>query len=275
MKLGIDLGGTNLRIAEVDNSGIQSRFTCASPGILDLESSLEYLYTSISSCITKNISGIGIGVPSVVDAGTGTVFNVANIPAWKEVPLKYHLENRFQLPVVVNNDSNCFTVGEKHFGRAAKYDNIVGITLGTGVGAGIIINGALYCGVNTGAGEIGAIPYLDATFEDYCAGRFFKRVCGVNGEQAARNANDNIPGYREHWREFARHLSELIKLALLTYDPECIVIGGGISASRALFEEDMLYCLSDFIYPNILNQVDIHFSTNPDSTILGAAALSI
>ena len=70
--------------------------------------------------------------------------------------MKRIIEKKFKVPVSINNDANCFALGEKHFGK--KYNNMVGLIIGTGVGAGIIINGKLYCGHNCGAGEFGSIP---------------------------------------------------------------------------------------------------------------------
>ena len=85
----------------------------------------------------------------------GIVIDVLNIPSWKEVPLKKILEDRFQKPVWLNNDSNCFALGEYHFGKGQGYSNMLGVTIGTGLGTGIILNGKLCSGANGGAGEFG------------------------------------------------------------------------------------------------------------------------
>lgn len=122
------------------------------------------------------VAGIGVGVPSVVDSEEGIVYNVANIPSWAEVPLKRLLQERFSVPVYINNDSNCFALGVKLFGEGRKYRNLVGMTIGTGVGTGIIINGELYSGQNTGAGEIGSLPYLSHDFEHYCSSGFLSDI---------------------------------------------------------------------------------------------------
>src|SRR6202000_2139089 len=101
----------------------------------------------------KDISAIGIGVPSVVDVEEGIVYDVQYIPSWKEVPLKKFLEARYKKPVFVNNDANCFAVGEYHFGKGKGVSCMVGLTIGTGLGGGIIINNKLFAGYNCGAGE--------------------------------------------------------------------------------------------------------------------------
>ena len=115
---------------------------------MPLEESLTYLKAQISKMMTPQTRGIGVGVPSVLDSETGVVYNVANIPSWIEVPLKDILESEFNVPVYINNDSNCFTLGEKKFGEGRPFKHLVGVTLGTGVGAGIIINDHLYGGSN-------------------------------------------------------------------------------------------------------------------------------
>ena len=161
-----------------------------------------------------DVAGIGVGVPSVIDLKTGTVYDVQNIPSWKEVPLKARLEERYGRPAYVNNDANCFAVGEKYFGKIKPYDSAVGLIVGTGLGAGIIANGRLYSGVNCGAGEFGMIPYLDRTLEDYASGRFFKRVHGV-GPRACRTGGTRRPGPLAIFAEFGRHLGEAVKVVLL------------------------------------------------------------
>ena len=92
---------------------------------------------------------------------SGIVYDVGGLPAWREVHRKERFEKRFGVPVSVNNDCNCFALGVCRFGEAHGYRDVVCIALGTGVGAGVVIGGKLYCGRNTGAGEIGGIPYLD------------------------------------------------------------------------------------------------------------------
>ena len=167
MRIVIVLGGTNIRVARVENGMIVAKVTASCPAKEDEQTVLHALEKLIGQLICPEVESIGIGVPSIVDSKEGVVYNVANIPAWKEVPLKQLLEARFGIPVYVNNDSNCFALGVKNFGEGKPYSDMVGITLGTGVGSGIGINGRLYNGRNTGAGEIGSLPYLEHDFEHY------------------------------------------------------------------------------------------------------------
>src|SRR5665213_3265078 len=137
--IGIDLGATNIRGAIVYNeeiSAITSRR-------IHTKGTEEQVLGDVYSLIDKDVKAIGIGVPSVVDVKLGIVYDVVHIPSWKEVHLKELLENRYHIPVFVNNDANCFALGEHHFGKGKGIDNMIGLTIGTGVGAGIIVNNQL------------------------------------------------------------------------------------------------------------------------------------
>ncbi|GAG13962.1 unnamed protein product, partial [marine sediment metagenome] len=106
----------------------------------------------------KDILGLGIGVPGLVDFKKGLVFYFVNIPGWKRVPLKKKLERMTGLPVFVDNDVKVMALGELTYGAGKSYNNVICLTLGTGVGGAIIIDGRLYRGSDLVAGEIGHIP---------------------------------------------------------------------------------------------------------------------
>lgn len=273
MVLGIDLGGTNIRIAQLKNDTLIHKVTAPSPASMRLEESLIYVQKQIAELMTSEVRGMGIGVPSVVDTHKGIVYNVANIPAWEEVPLKELLETAFHVPVFVNNDANCFVMGEHRFGVAKPYQHVVGISLGTGVGSGLIIHNELYEGSNVGAGEIGCMRYLEATYEDYCGSVFFTNKFGISGAEAARLGFDKDPSAEKIWEEYGNHLGELVQAVLFAYDPEAIVFGGGLSAAYPLFERVMRDSLRSFPYPKTVERLHILRSTLADVAILGAAAL--
>lgn len=273
MRLGIDLGGTNIRIGQVKDGDIIKKISAPSPSRQGLDESIEYLKHTIGQSITPDCISIGIGVPSVLDIEKGIVYNVTNIPAWEEVPLKDILEAEYHLPVYINNDSNCFTLGEKRYGEGKPFKNMVGITLGTGVGAGIIINHELYGGSNTGAGEIGCVPYLESTYEDYCGSNFFTTYHQITGIEAARKAQEGNTTALQIWDEYGTHLGNLIQATLFVYDPDAIVFGGGIASAFPFFQQSMTEAMQSFPYPQSLKNLQIRLSVNPDIAILGAAAL--
>lgn len=274
MKIGIDMGGTNLRAALVDENGIIRKNTAPCPSQTpDPEDVLKVLERLVSEIITPEVDSIGVGVPSVVDVEKGIVYNVANIPSWKEVHLKDWLEERFPgRTVKVNNDANCFALGEAKYGAGKGYPDVVGLTLGTGTGAGIIVDGKLYNGSNIGAGEIGYIPFKDSIYEDYCSGAFFKNM-GLDGCECAKKAEAGDKEMQELWKEFGRNIASLIKTVAFAYDPEVIVIGGGIAASSALYENEIRAGIADFPYPKTIEKLIINFTTNPDVALTGAASL--
>jgi len=274
MILGIDLGGTNIRIGQIVRGEIIGKISEPSPSEQSLESSLEYLKTSIHRMMTDEVEGIGIGVPSVVDISRGVVYNVANIPSWKEVHLKDILSDEFGLPVYINNDSNCFVLGEKEYGYGKSFKDIVGVTLGTGVGTGIVINNVLYGGRNTGAGEIGSLSYLDATLEDYCSSDFFIRYHNTTGKDAAVRARQGDVSALKIWDDFGVHIGHLMQAILYAYDPELMILGGGIAEAYSLFENKMWEIMNEFPYPETINNIQIKVTQNADISILGAAALA-
>lgn len=273
MKIGVDLGGTNIRVGLVKDGVVLKKEIIPCPSQATGEEVLFCLESLIERMIVPQAKGIGVGVPSVVDATEGIVYNAANIPSWKEVPLKHLLEKRFSVPVCVNNDSNCFTLGVKHFGEGRTCRNMVGMTIGTGVGAGIIINDELYGGENTGAGEIGSLPYLSHDFEHYCSSGFFVHYYGITGKEAAAKATTGDRSALQIWNEFGSHLGELMKTVLFTYDPEAIIIGGGIASAFTFYETSMWRALSTFPYTETVKKIKIVASRIEDAALLGASAL--
>ena len=118
MNIGVDLGGTKIRAGIELNGLITKQNTTFLQQKESLSSTIDQLIELIRPLISYSIQGIGIGVPSVVDTAKGIVYNVTNIESWKEVALKDILEKEFKLPTFVNNDVNCFTLGEHRFGLA-------------------------------------------------------------------------------------------------------------------------------------------------------------
>ena len=139
MKLSIDLGGTNIRIAQVEKGNCLNKVSVPCLAQQDASTVLNQLSQLIRNMMNEQVDGIGIGVPSIVDPEKGIVYNVANISSWKEIHLKEILENEFKVAVAINNDSNCFTLGESLYGEGKSYTNMVGVTIGTGIGAGVVI----------------------------------------------------------------------------------------------------------------------------------------
>lgn len=271
--LGIDLGGTNVRVGLIENNflvKVESLPITKTGNAIDVVNDISNLIERFSG---HEIKGIGIGVPSVVDVERGIVYDVQNIPSWKEVHLKDLLEKKFRVPVYVNNDANCFVVGEKYFGKGKDYKNIVGLIIGTGLGAGIVIHGKLYAGKNCGAGEFGTIPYKDKTYEYFCSGQFFTNKYNMTGEELFQKAEQGDKVAMNIFSKFGSNFGEAIKLIMYSVDPEIIILGGSVSKSFNLFKDEMFKSISDFSYPKSIDNLIIEVSEIENVAILGAAAL--
>ena len=273
MNLAIDLGGTNIRIAQIEDGKCLHKTSVSCLAQADSSTVLGQLSQLIEGMMNERIEGIGIGVPSIVDPEKGIVYNVANISSWKEIYLKKILEDKFKVPVAINNDSNCFTLGEKLFGAGQPYANMVGVTIGTGIGAGIIVNHRLYSGEYMGAGEIGSLPYLDSDFEHYCSSFFFKEQHHTTGAAIAGKAKSGELAALDLWEEFGIHLGNLMKVILFTYAPQTIILGGGIVSAFPFFEESMKNTMHEFPYDVISKKVKVIASHLKDASLLGASAL--
>jgi glucokinase len=271
--IGIDLGATNIRGAVVSDaqiSGIVSRRIHVKG---TEEQVLQDVYWLIDQLINKAVKAIGIGVPSVVDVAKGIVYDVIHIPSWKEVHLKEILEARYSIPVFVNNDANCFALGEHYFGKGKGVADMVGLTIGTGLGAGIIINNRLYAGKNCGAGEFGMVDYLDQNYEYYASGSFFQNVYGLKGEEVFNKAKTGDQASLKLYGELGAHLGNAIKMIMYTYDTGLIVLGGSVPQAFDLFEKPMWERIKTFGFPKSIGQLQIKTSELANSGILGAAAL--
>jgi glucokinase len=273
MIIGVDVGGTNIRAGIVSDGKITSIRQSLLCNKDSLDSTLEQLISTISPLIGKGIMGIGLGVPSAVDVDKGIVYNVTNIPSWKRVELKKILEGAFNLPVFINNDVNCFVLAEHRFGLAKPYSSVVAVALGTGLGAGIIINNGLYCGNNCGAGEVGLLPYLDKDFEFYTSSVFFESIHATTAYEAHENAVLGLQRALGIWAEYGKHLGNLIKAIMYTFDPEAIILGGSIAKAYPFFEKAMKASLADFQFPESVQKLKILCSKMDNIALLGAAAL--
>jgi glucokinase len=273
--VALDLGGTKLATGKVQHHQVVSRDSRSIPPNASEEEVLNALILSIRNVFDEQVVAIGVGVPSVVDVDRGIVYTVQNIPSWKEVHLKEKLENIFHVPVYVNNDANCFVLGEAHFGKGKGYRNIVGLTLGTGLGGGIMIDRKLYSGTNCGAGEIGMIPYKDEILEYYCSGQFFTRKFG-SGELAFQRAISGDPEAVEAYHEFGKEMAYAMTTALYAYDPEIVILGGSVSKAFSLFKKSMMENMEKlFAYQHTLKRLVVEPSDLTDSALLGAAALHL
>lgn len=270
--IGIDLGATNLRVGLVRDDKLERLETCKLSEDKSVMSILGKMHEMIQA-VDDGSDHIGIGVPSVVDSEEGIVYDVQNIPGWEKVHLKDLLEEKTGKSVLINNDANCFALGEWMFGNGRGRKNLIGIIMGTGFAGGIIIDGKLYEGRNCGAGEFGMLPYKQSILEHYCSGQFFTRLVGVRGEEIYEKAMNHDPASIKLFHKFGSHVAEAIKMVLYTYDPESIILGGSVSETYELFKKGFEQELKSFGFPHSLSNVEITVSKTKHIAVLGAAAL--
>lgn len=271
--VGVLLGGKTLVAGKVKNGEIENSITKRIDNRASEEQIIAEVIKIIEEVTDEEVVGIGIGVPSLVDVEKGIVYRVQKIPSWREVHIKDILESRFNVKVYVNNDANCFAVGEKYFGVAKEYENIVGLILGSGVGAGIVFKGHLYSGTNCGAGEIGSLPYKNHDFEYYCGEGYFEEKYGLSSDVLYQRALQKDKIALAIYELYGQDLGNVIKAIMFTTDPEIIVIGGNTSKAFPFFEKEMHKIVNTFTYQHILKELKIIKSENRDIAILGAVAL--
>ena len=273
--IGVDLGGTKVSVGAVAGGEVRRMARREVPSEEAAEVVLASIIDTITEVFDSSVVGIGCGVPSVVDVAEGIVFEVENIPSWREVHLKAALEDRFEVSAAVNNDANAFAVGEHVFGKGRGIRNLVGMTLGTGLGTGVIIEGRLYSGANCGAGEIGMMAHKGLTLEDFCSGQLFPREFGVAGEVVFDRARAGDAQALAAFERFGHELAEAVMVALYAYDPEALILGGSISSAFEYFESGLREGLGAFAYPHVIERLLIARSELENAAVLGAAALYV
>ncbi len=263
--IGIDLGGTNLRAALVDSQWrIKERIALATSGIR------EEVLRQVIEVIEKlkkeeDIIGIGIGSPGNIDVGEGIIYDAPNIEGWNDVPLKSYVEGKMGLPTFIDNDANVMALAESRLGAGVGAKNIICLTLGTGVGGALIINGKLYHGATLTAGEIGHIPVNMSgplcncggrgCLERYVGNRFIVERARERIESGEKSLIVELVGgdlgkvtpelisqaalkgdklAKEIWNEVGRYIGVALAGLVNLLNPEIVIIGGGVANARSL-----------------------------------------
>ena len=271
--IGVDIGGTTIKAGLVADDQVSRTASVDTPSDRPQHEVVQAVFKAIEEVFESDIAGIGIGVPGLVDQQEQLVLDVVNIPSWDSLPLGELVSDYFNKSVFVNNDANCYAIGEKYFGKGKPFSNFVGLTIGTGLGAGIIINNHLYSGRFCGAGEFGNIYYRDRNIEAFASGQFF-RDKNLDGKLMYKRASLGDPVALRLFEEFGVHLGRAIANILFALAPEAIIIGGSVSSAYNFFGESMNDFLDDnFPYRRLYNQLVIEVSDTPDMGILGASSL--
>jgi len=303
LAIGIDFGGTSVKTGVVRGSEIIDQ----APPIAtqDFQSANE-LITVIVRAVedlrarNQGIVSVGIGMPGFVDFKNGTVFDLTNVRGWKQVPVKALLEQALGLPVTADNDANCMAFAEWKLGAGKGYEHLVCVALGTGVGGGVIANGAMVRGAKYAAGEVGqtSIDYKGrrghwgnlGSLEDYIGNREIAedahaayRAAGISRDiedcspaAIAESAKLGDPVALECWENIGRMLATAMMNVCWILNPEALVIGGGVARSGDLlfrpFREHLLRQLSD---PFKEQLAILPAAFGHEAGLVGAAALGL
>lgn len=269
--IGIDVGGTNIAGGTVVKGKVTRRTEKATPRTK--KKFISALFEVISSLKDRNTEAVGIGFPAPVEKGVAC--EVQNIPSLNNTNIKRAVEKKFRIKCFVENDANAFVLAEQRFGAAKGKTNVAGITLGTGVGCGIIINGKIYSGNTGAAGEISRIPADGTKLENFANIRFLKKISGKSGEELYELAKKGNKRALKAWERYGRNIGKVLAVVVDTLDPEMVVLGGSISKAYPFFKKEIMPVLRKHTFRHTAKNVKIVKSKIiKDSAILGAAALA-
>lgn len=304
VKFGVDVGGTSIKIGLFEADGklikkyeIPTDKSDKGSHIIDditekLKSILQEHHTDLNRCM-----GVGIGLPGPVD-GAGNILGCVNL-GWDIFPVEKVLSEKLSgVYVKAGNDANVAALGEQCAGAGAGRKNVVMVTLGTGVGGGVILNGKILEGTNGAAGEIGHIPVNDeetavcscgkrGCLEQYASATGIVRVakklqekypqCEIAGDVTAKDICDRAKEGDELCKETLCLLGKYLGMALAStacvLNPECFVIGGGVSRAGEILINQIRAHFEQYVFKPCK---DVEFKLaelGNDAGIYGAAAL--
>jgi glucokinase len=253
--LGVDLGGTQLRMAAVDSHGqlitdVQSLPTGRAFAAAAFGQGLKTLLKRMEDVLgDTEIGALGIGTPGVIV--DNTISHSDNLPELNGCNLRDLAVAATSLPVSVENDANCFALAEDRFGAGHGARTMCGITLGTGIGCGVVINGKVHRGAHCGAGEVYRIPLRGKHLEYFLSGAGVVRAYDASGGTRSSSgepltaalvadwARNGDPAAQAAWSEFASDLHFACECIISLIDPEVIVIGGSLARAADLFQPEL------------------------------------
>lgn len=303
LAIGIDFGGTTVKMGVLFRSNIiDSAPPIATQDYDGPNELIEAMLRVIHDLRERHpgIAAIGVGMPGFVNFEKGIVHNLTNVRGWVEIPLKKRLHDATLLPTVVDNDANCMAYAEWKRGAGRGFKHMLAITMGTGVGGGIIANGQMIRGSQYGAGEIGqtSIDYQGrkgaygnlGALEDYVGNHeiaagarksyddagVFKSMedCSPAALTAAACGGDAIA--IQIWDDIARKLATTVMNACWLLNPEAIVIGGGVAKAG-----DLLFApLQKHLFAQLSGPFKDHLTLLParfgsEAGMVGAATMAL
>ncbi len=310
---GIDFGGTSIKMALVDrNGGIRSRKTIPTRNLADRRAGLdamaggiEELKSAAGLTPADPIAGVGIGVPGFVDFERGHIHVLVNVPGWDDVPLRALMEERLSLAVRVDNDVNVMALGECTYGAGKNFEHALFVTLGTGVGGALLLDGRIYRGAHSMAGEIGHMsidmngvdsPMGRGGLEQYIGNRRIieRAQTLMKGEpssvlhtwcegdpgrvtpqmiQKAAEEDDRVG--LDVYDFVAECLSTAFASTAYLIQPQAIIIGGGIGLSGRVLFDPLRRHLEERLHRDFFSRLEITPAIlGNDAGVIGGASLA-
>ena len=252
MLLGVDIGGTKCALILAENNGrILSRQVEATR---DVQTTLAWICEGAKALAeTNRINAVGISCGGPLDSRTGRVLSPPNLPGWDDIPITELLTKATGAPAFLCNDANACALAEWKYGAGRGCRNMIFLTFGTGMGAGLILDGRLYEGTNGMAGEVGHIRLSEdgpegygkkGSFEGFCSGGGISRLgamLGLTGsaKDLAEQAKAGQEQAKQVYRISAQKLGLGLSVLMDLFNPERIVIGSVFARSEVLFRQEM------------------------------------
>ncbi len=288
--LGVDIGATKIAAGLILGDKIIKRAQRKTNAKKSRAQVLANIVSAVTEVHLPKVKGIGVGIAGAIDHQNGIVISSPNFnKSFKNVALKNYLQKKFRKPIKIENDAHCFTLGEAIYGKAKNYRQVIGLTLGTGVGGGIVINKKIYHGQDGLAGELGHMTIQaggltcscgqKGHLEIYASGtamiKLYQQLTGqkidaFSIEKKFLRKEKNAVKVRQIMSEaLANGLANIINI----FNPEIIVLGGGLSRINSLINPAIKLARNRVVYPK-LNQTKIVVSKlKSDAALLGATAL--
>ena len=245
--IGIDLGGTAIKLGRFtpDGTCLQS-LSVPTPQPATPEAVLAAMVEAIASVDPdKKSVAIGVGTPGPADASGRIALVAINLANWRDVPLAEELEAKTGLPTIIANDANCAGLGEAWLGAGRRFNNFILLTLGTGVGGAIILDGKLFIGHQGAAGELGLITLNpdgppcnsgnQGSLEQYVSVNAIRRSTGLEPAELGAMAQAGKSEALTFWQNYGNKLGAGLASLIYVLTPEAIAIGGGVCASAEFF----------------------------------------
>ncbi|GAA5482308.1 ROK family protein [Haloferula sargassicola] len=303
LAIGIDFGGTSVKFGVIRGAEVIDQAPPIATQDFDgpaplLDAMVRYIEDLRAR--HAGIAAVGVGMPGFVDFEQGVVRNLTNVAGWQEFPLKARLSERTGLPVVVDNDANCMAYAEWKLGAGRGLQHLIAITLGTGVGGGLVVNNRMVRGARFGAGEVGQMSLdwkgLRGTYgnfgalEEYIGNQQITQAAteAYHAAGTHRSPDDLTPAALSRaahqgdatalaiWKTVAEQLANVLMDCCWLLNPEALIIGGGVAkAGPLLFDplRESLHAQLSAPFKEALQLLPAHFGN--EAGMIGAAAQAL